>query len=185
MAMFSTLMGILGGGMPGANSAPQFITITTGSATSGTVTITATTVLNTLLIRNGYTTDVQGGSLLDYGITYSQTNSTTIAWSRVGTNSCVLNLIVIELTPGIIVSQEISSVAFTSPSTSRTDSITAVTLAKTICIPYGVTATSFATVVEVGDCVKWGLNSTIQTQATLSGANSGIITAYANIVQFA
>lgn len=185
MAMFGTFIGILGGGMAGVNSTPQFITITTGSATSGTVTITATTPLNTLLIRNGYTTDVQGGSLLDYGITYNQTNSTTIAWSRVGTASCTLNLIVVEFTPGVIVSQEISSVSFTSPSTSGTDSITAVTLAKTITIPYGATASSFATAVEVGDCIKWGLNSTTQTQATLSGANSGTITAYANVVQFA
>ncbi len=171
--------------MAGLNSTPQFITITTGSATSGTVTITATTPLNTLLIRNGYTTDVQGGSLLSYGITYSQTNATTIAWSRTGSDPCVLNLIAFELTPGVIVSQEISSVAFVSPSTSSTDTITAVTTAKTIIIPYGATATSAATAVEVGDCIKWGLNSTTQTQATLSGANSGTIVAYANIVQFA
>lgn len=169
--------------MAGLQSTPQIINFTT-SGTTGTQTITSVSTANTVLRLVGFGTDIQGYTLLDGGIHWELTNSTTITWYKTSSAAINITLAVLEYTPGIIVSQEMTSVAL-SGSASGTDSITAINTAKYEIIPYGVTASSFTVPIEIFMCASWTLNSSTQTQLTFPTTYSGTITAYANVIQTA
>jgi len=185
MAMFSTLLGMLGGGVAGLISAPQRVAITI-SGTGGTGTITAVNTANTLIFFAGISSGAGANAASDLGCHWVLTNSTTVTATRSGTSGTfTLYLDVCEFTPGFIIQQQMTSVAVSGSGGTNTASISSSSTSRTNIIPYGCTATSGLGVGGSVLEIVWAQNSTTQVQATIgSSFASGTVTAYANVVEF-
>jgi hypothetical protein len=158
-----------------------------GSAASGTATITAVVVANSIIYPLGFTYDGTSDVPRDALCHVALTNATTVTGTR-GSNAsadgCTVGYAVMEFWPGVIRRIQTGTIAITDTNASNTATITAVNTAKSAVIYLGNISDVNVTTDRRSEIPRLALTNSTTVTATRVGTGGAITVGYEVVEYF-